>query len=385
VISEATPNAGYTFDHWVAAPSTQDFNTTINPSSFVWDSSDGISTWNITAYFVYSVHRPPISDAGPDQTVTHDDLVHLDGSESYNPDGGSLTYKWIQTGGQNVVLSGDTDFNPTFTAPDVQSNGETLTFMLTVTNNNSLTDTDTVSIKVRGINPAIEADAGIDQAVFSGDIVTLDGSNSGGAIISYQWQQTYGPSVVLSGSNEFNPSFSTEMKPTFTAPVVSETTMLSFQLTVEDSGWQSEQDSINIIVYKAGTIPTWFKDADGDGYSDETSIQSASRPDGDYYLASELLSTSGDCNDDNPTIHPAANEIRGDGIDQDCNGSDLMLPDNDLDMDGDVDIMDIMSVAARWNTHTGDPNYDASYDLDADGDIDIMDIMMVAAQWGWTG
>ena len=56
----------------------------------------------------------------------------------------------------------------------------------------------------------------------------------------------------------------------------------------------------------------------------------------------------------------------------------------DLDGDCDVDIVDIMQVAARWSARTGDPAYAAQYDLDGDGDIDIVDIMTVAALWGQT-
>ncbi|MBN1888717.1 MAG: S8 family serine peptidase [Thermoflexales bacterium] len=59
-------------------------------------------------------------------------------------------------------------------------------------------------------------------------------------------------------------------------------------------------------------------------------------------------------------------------------------PAGDLDRDCDVDVADIMLVAACWNTVSGDPNYTAAYDFDGDGDIDVADIMQVAVAWGDT-
>ncbi len=61
----------------------------------------------------------------------------------------------------------------------------------------------------------------------------------------------------------------------------------------------------------------WHKDADGDGYGDGTSQATCSRPT-DHFLTSELTQTSGDCNDNDAAINPAASETCGDGIDNNC-------------------------------------------------------------------
>ena len=67
----------------------------------------------------------------------------------------------------------------------------------------------------------------------------------------------------------------------------------------------------------------------------------------------------GDCNDDRASVHPGAEEICGDGIDQDCSGSDRSCVDvtNDSDNDGLTDFEEV------YTYHT-DPN---NADTDGDG------------------
>jgi formylglycine-generating enzyme required for sulfatase activity/pimeloyl-ACP methyl ester carboxylesterase len=69
------------------------------------------------------------------------------------------------------------------------------------------------------------------------------------------------------------------------------------------------------------TTSTWYKDMDGDGYSDGATQTTAIRPAG-YYTASELVRISGDCDDGEPSIHPGVIDLCGDGIDQNCDGSE---------------------------------------------------------------
>ena len=116
-----------------------------------------------------------------------DSPVTLDGPNSSDADGTIATYAWVQTAGTAVTLTNADTATATFTAPDVAVAGETLTFELTVTDNDGLTATDTVSITVIDM---IRSGCGCrsDQNVREGDTVTLDGSDSSdadGTIASY--------------------------------------------------------------------------------------------------------------------------------------------------------------------------------------------------------
>lgn len=84
------------------------------------------------------------------------------------------------------------------------------------------------------------ANAGPDQTVTPGALVTLDGSNSVGTIQTYSWTQTGGPSVALTDANK--------ARATFVAPNVAVAVTLTFRLTVVNSVNQADIASTNVVV-----------------------------------------------------------------------------------------------------------------------------------------
>ena len=99
-------------------------------------------------------------------------------------------------------------------------------------------------------NLAPTANAGADQSVAGGQIVTLNGSGSSdpnGNPLTYSWTQTSGATVTLSSA--------TSVTPTFTAPAAqSQSQTLRFSLVVSDGQLSGGPDTVDVTI--PGTVNT---------------------------------------------------------------------------------------------------------------------------------
>lgn len=159
---------------------------------------------------VTNVNDAPIADAGDDSTIKEGAIGTLDGSNSIDPEGGTLSFSWTQIGGPEVTLTPDNSVvQPQFEAL-YPGAGLNLVFELVVSDGLESSLSDSVSVMVV-VNSAPVADAGPDVTKDEGTLVTLDGTGSsdpdGGDLLSYQWTQTAGTPVVLSDDTSPTPSF----------------------------------------------------------------------------------------------------------------------------------------------------------------------------------
>ena len=203
----------------------------------------------ITVNQVSNTNTVPVANAGPDQTVDANETVTLDGSASNDADGDDLTYLWTAPNG--IVLSDNTAVNPTFTAPEYNTNTD-LSFSLVVNDGtvNSTADEVTITVnQVSNTNTAPVANAGTNQTVNANQVVTLDGSASNdadGDTLSYLWTAPTG--IVLSDNTSVNP--------TFTAPELTTATDLVFSFVVNDGMVNSIADEATITVNQVSNTNT---------------------------------------------------------------------------------------------------------------------------------
>ncbi len=184
-------------------------------------------------------NQAPVADAGADLEGLVGDIIQLDGSGSFDPDGDALDYSWElaerPTGSGTNMINADQP-NPRFYA----DRGGVFRAVLTV-DDGELSSVDDVEIVVEAPNDPPYADAGFDQTVGVGDVVQLNGNQSydpEGEPLTYQWSMTARPS----GSGAYLID-ATSALPRFTADTDGGYTV---QLIVNDGVFDSPADTVQI-------------------------------------------------------------------------------------------------------------------------------------------
>ncbi len=99
-----------------------------------------------------------------------------------------------------------------------------------------------------------------------------------------------------------------------------------------------DNDCDEIVDEDPSDAPTWYADADGDGFGDQGStVEECEEPEG-------YTSRAGDCDDGESETSPEAQEVCGDGVDNNCAGGDapcgwegeIGLPDADAVITGQL-------------------------------------------------
>ncbi len=209
--------------------------------------SRGETASDTTSVILTLANHRPLCEAGEERTLAETTYgiptrVNLNGSGSIDPDDEPLSYSWIQTGGPSVTLDDAHTVSPNFYAPDVGISGAILTFSLTVTDSHGEIASDTTTITITFVENRPTADAGQDQDVYQGDMVSLSGEASwtpGDGIATWTWVQTKGPKVELTTPDKAIAQF--------TAPTSFLNRIdLLFTLTVTDKNGLSHSDTCTV-------------------------------------------------------------------------------------------------------------------------------------------
>jgi chitinase len=186
----------------------------------------------------------PIANAGPDQTLHWGVTAQLDGSNSVDPDGATLTYSWTLTtrpSGSTAALTAATTATPSLATDKVG----VYEARLIVSDGGTSSNADTVRVTA-GNTPPI-ASAGNDALVGLGDTATLTGagSDADGDVMTLAWSVTSRPA----GSTAV-PSSPTTASTTFT-PDLSGTYVLAFSVTDTVA---TSTDTVTLVAHEGNDV-----------------------------------------------------------------------------------------------------------------------------------
>ncbi|MCA0900240.1 MULTISPECIES: PKD domain-containing protein [Microbulbifer] len=189
-------------------------------------------------------NRAPVAEAGSNQSTMPGQSVILNGADSSDADGDTLSYQWsvVQApSGAETSFSASTSVETNFSA-DIPGTYE---IRLTV-NDGAASDTDSVSVVIAEDSDALVANAGTGYSGADGEDITLDGRAStgpSGESLTYSWSITSGPSDSTAILSE----------PNSATPVLSSASVGSYEVTLvvtsESGGTDSDIAHILVLDY----------------------------------------------------------------------------------------------------------------------------------------
>ncbi len=270
---------------------SQTFNIIPNPGYHVEDVKvNGISVGpvttftfdNITANHIIEVtfkvnDHPPVANPGQDQNAITGQVVTLNGSESYDPEGSLITFLWtfveLPEGSRvsDSSLTDATSAKPQF-IPDVDG----AYVIKLIVSDGERQGEDEVTIFATTPNVAPNADAGPDQNVLKGSIVYLDGSKSNDPDnrpepLTYLWSFITKPSNSNLTDNEI------ANRNTFLASFIPDADGLyEIMLVVSDGEFKSE-DTVQIFATAPNVPPNANAGEDITIYLGQTALLDGSK------------------------------------------------------------------------------------------------------------
>lgn len=176
--------------------------------------------------------------------------IELDGSGSLDSDATAgaeqiASWLWQQTSGTDLLTDIEVnDFKLAFSAP-VEGERSTLSFTLTVTDQEGATDTASITLTIQSEEESLPiVDAGVDHEVFSGESIILNSkavTHVPSALpFSYKWAAIGYPDLIIDDARQAQ---------TFAiAPAVTETTKIDFDLLVTDQFGNKVEDQLTVTV-----------------------------------------------------------------------------------------------------------------------------------------
>jgi PKD repeat protein len=206
---------------------------------YIYDNENGTASdsGEVTVLYNDTTNEPPVAEANPYyQEVSVGEDAWLYGGNSYDPDGKIVSYEWDFGDGSS---GSGMNISHAYTSPGMYY------VVLTVTDDDGATDTDTVIVNVTGGTTTNEPPVAVAdpyyQTVGVGESAWFSGSNSydpDGTIVSYEWD--FGDGSTGSGMNIYH---------SYTSPG-----MYYVVLTVTDDEGATGTDTV--IVNVTGSYPT---------------------------------------------------------------------------------------------------------------------------------